>query len=214
MRHTKLVMKYGCWLLLMCVIFWGAAGSAACDRVFRIGVNESEPLYYKNEKYVYTGFVYDLVQEMTARTGCRFVPEQVNRSRVYLDLRTSRIDMAVVTIKNKLFDEIASFMPLYRFRREALVPVSRGRYSDFSQLLMDSDLRFAILPRAAFMFLAEEERRLTKEKRLITTPSLQEAEVRMLQKSLDEIRRDGTLKRLLAKYSSRPPEIEAALTPP
>lgn len=185
------------------VTLLGVAGHAACDRIFRIGVNESEPLYYKNEKFVYTGFVYDLVREMAARTGCRFVPEQMNRSRVYLDLRTSRIDMVVVTIKNRLFDEIALFIPLYRFRREALVPAGKGRYSDFNQLLMDPDLRFAILPRAAFLFTPEEEQRLTKEKRLVTTPSLQ--------KVLDEIRRDGTLKRFLARYSKRAPEVPADL---
>jgi polar amino acid transport system substrate-binding protein len=148
-----------------------------CVLTFRTAVNESEPLYFRDSKTQnFTGYSYDVLQELTRRTGCTFEAIVTNRSRAYQDLLASRTGIVGVTIRNSTFDKAGKFVALATVRREILVSrqFAKGR-TDFNELLNDPNIRFITLPGASFFFEAAEAQKLEKESRFVTTTSLDAA---------------------------------------
>jgi polar amino acid transport system substrate-binding protein len=148
-----------------------------CVLSFRTAVNESEPLYFRDSKTrKFTGYTFDILQELSRRTGCAFDAVVTNRSRAYQDLLASRTEIVGVTIKNSTFDKAGKFMALSSVKREILIssPFAKGRTS-FSELLNDPKVRFVVMPGASFFFEATESEKLEKESRFVTTTSLDAA---------------------------------------
>ncbi|WP_413587083.1 transporter substrate-binding domain-containing protein [Bdellovibrio sp. HCB274] len=146
-------------------------------------MNESEPLYFQApHSRNFTGVSYDTVNELRSRTSCKFAPIPMNRSRLLSELKSYRIDLVVVTIKNPVFDEVANFIPIQKVERQALTSEKiAAEHKTFQTLIDDPKVSFIVLPAAAYFFTAEETKKLSQAQRFITAPSLQ-ASYRSLKK--------------------------------
>lgn len=154
-----------------------ARAPTTCVLSFRTAVNESEPLYFRDAKTKsFTGYTFDILEQLNLRTGCTYQAVVTNRSRAYQDLLASRTEILGVTIRNSTFDKAGKFMVLSTVQREILISSSfaKGRTS-FSDLLSDPNIRFVILPGAYFFFEGDEAQKLEKESRFVTTTSLEAA---------------------------------------
>ncbi|QDK46864.1 hypothetical protein DOM22_17720 [Bdellovibrio sp. ZAP7] len=146
-----------------------------CQGSYRVAVNESEPLYFQEgSSKRYTGVSFDTVEELAKRTTCKFTAVPLNRSRLLSEIKSYRIDLVVVTIKNPIFDEYAQFIPIQKIHREALL-INKDKHKSFREVLTDTKIRFIILPAAAYFFTPDEVQMLTKAERFKTAPSLQAA---------------------------------------
>jgi polar amino acid transport system substrate-binding protein len=161
-------------ILMMGVQLQAETPTSRCVLTFRTAVNESEPLYFRDSvTHNFTGYTFDVLQELTRRTGCTFETVVTNRSRAYQDLLASRTEIVGVTIRNSTFDKAGKFMALATVRREILVSsqFAKGR-TNFNELFNDPNIRFITLPGASFFFEAAEAQKLEKESRFVTTTSL------------------------------------------
>ncbi|WP_413292569.1 substrate-binding periplasmic protein [Bdellovibrio sp. HCB185ZH] len=146
-----------------------------CQGSYRVAVNESEPLYFQEENSKkFTGVSFDTVEELAKRTTCKFTAVPLNRSRLLSEIKSYRIDLVVVTIKNPVFDEYAQFIPIQKVQREALL-INKENHKTFRDVLNDPKIHFIILPAAAYFFTTAEVETLTKADRFKTAPSLQAA---------------------------------------
>jgi hypothetical protein len=152
-----------------------APAAAPCIGSYKVALNESEPLYFQPENSrEFMGVSYDTVNELRARTTCKFSTIPMNRSRLLSEMKSYRVDLVVVTIKNPVFDEIANFIPIQQVQRQAFTSKKIAHeHKTFQELIDDPKVSFIVLPAAAFFFTAEESQKLTKAQRFITAPSLQ-----------------------------------------
>ncbi|WP_413585270.1 transporter substrate-binding domain-containing protein [Bdellovibrio sp. HCB274] len=169
-------MKFG-FVLTFIFILAGAvqAASLPCVGTYKVAVNESEPLYFRDgNAQRFIGASQDVLNELAVRTGCRFSVASLNRTRLISELKSFRIDLIVVTIKNPVFDELAGFIPMESIQREALVTVESGsKYKTVADLIKDPQIHFLILPALSVFFTKEESVKLRKEGRFITATSIQ-----------------------------------------
>ncbi len=169
--------------LLLAVAFqilFGTLYSTAavpCLGSYKVAVNESEPLYFRDPKAKkYIGVSQDLIDELSLRTTCKFTTLPLNRTRLISEMKSFRVDFIIVTVKNPVFDSIAKFISMETVSRAAFLSTeSKGKHQTFSDLLKDTHLRFVVLPALSIFFTKEELERLTKERRFITAPSIQSA---------------------------------------
>lgn len=149
--------------------------SPTCMGSYKVALNESEPLYFQPENSrELVGVSLDIVNELRTRTDCKFSTIPMNRSRLLSEMKSYRVDLVVVTIKNPVFDEIANFIPIQKVQRQALTSRKLAiEHKSFQDMIDDPKVSFIVLPAAAFFFTAEEALKLAKAQRLITAPSLQ-----------------------------------------
>ncbi|UYL08727.1 transporter substrate-binding domain-containing protein [Bdellovibrio sp. SKB1291214] len=148
---------------------------ATCMGSYKVAVNESEPLYFQPENSRdFVGVSLDTVNELRARTTCKFATIPINRSRLRSELRSYRVDLVVVTVQNPVFDEIANFVPIQKVQRQAFTSKAiANEHKTFQEMIDDPKVSFIVLPAAAFFFTSEEIKKLRKAERFITAPSLQ-----------------------------------------
>ena len=91
-------------------------------------------------------------------------------------MAATRIDLALVTIRNDRFDKIAKFFPIAPSTREvAAHRTTLKTHANVRSFIKDTKIKFIILPGASYFFTKDESEKLEKERRFITTTSLQEA---------------------------------------
>jgi len=154
-----------------------SVGNGACTDIYRVAVNESEPLYFRSDRTdSFSGLTQDVLRELEIRTGCKFEPVVFNRSKVYAEMQAFRVDLVLVTIRNPIYDKVAEFLPIATTMREVLISRSQLRaHKSFTSVINDPKIRFIVLPGVSFLFLATESHQLEKEGRFLTTTSLQSA---------------------------------------
>lgn len=159
------------WALL------STAHAQTCNVTLRTALNESEPLYFRvGDTKKYVGISSDVVAELRDRTDCGFDTIVVNRSKLYQEMSATRIDFALVTIRNDRFDKIAKFFPIAFTSRElAATRALIKTHPNVESFIKDSKIKFIILPGASYFFKKAESEKLEKESRYVTTTSLQEA---------------------------------------
>lgn len=148
-----------------------------CATTYRTAVNESEPLYYRDEAHnKFIGITADVIDELAKRTGCKFEVQPINRSKLYQDMASFRVDLALVTIRNERYDKVAKFLPIAKLQREVAGPKELLHvHSSIQDFINNIRVKFIILPGAPFFFTPAENERIEKEGRFLTTTSLQEA---------------------------------------
>jgi ABC-type amino acid transport substrate-binding protein len=146
-----------------------------CIGTYRVAVNESEPLYFRDgNAQRYIGASQDIIDELTTRTNCKFNAVLLNRSRLISDLKSFRIDLIIVTVRNPVFDSLASFMSIETVQRVALLATEHEtKHKTVADLINDSQIHFVVLPAVNIFFTSEEVERLSKARRFITAPTIQ-----------------------------------------
>ncbi|QDK39131.1 hypothetical protein DOE51_16825 [Bdellovibrio sp. NC01] len=169
-------------VILSALLFFGSRSFATvtaptCSTTYRTAVNESEPLYYRDDQHnKYVGISSDVIDELAKRTGCNFEAQQINRSKLYQEMSSFRVDLALVTIRNNRYDKVGKFLPITSIQREVAGPKELVHvHSSIQDFINNIRVKFIILPGAPFFFTPEESARLEKEGRFMTTTSLQEA---------------------------------------
>jgi polar amino acid transport system substrate-binding protein len=165
------------WILLV-FLFPSSFAQAAplpCLGIYKVALNESEPLYFRDwQAQRYVGASLDVVEQLAKRTSCQFNTVAMNRSRLVNEMKSYRMDLVVVTVRNETFDGIAKFVPLESVHREAVISADKGfRYKSFQDLLNDREIHFVILPAVTIFFTKEEVAKLYREGRFTTATSLQ-----------------------------------------
>lgn len=154
---------------------------APCERRFTVGLNNYEPLAYR-EKGRLRGLAVDLVEALQEKTGCKYLATEISRPAAIEQINKDRVDLLVLMVQSTEYESGGQFVPVYDSRRELTVlKSSYTKLKTIPQYINDEKIKFAYMISSRSVISEEEERRLLKSARLIGVPTPEEA-FKLLQK--------------------------------
>jgi polar amino acid transport system substrate-binding protein len=156
--------------LLILFVFVGHTVQARnCPRSYRVGVVYSEPIYFITDTKKIHGVGYDIVEELRRRTGCDFQIIELSRPSVVERIRSSAIDMSVLSIKTDAMDAVASFIPSHQSYR-AVAFASKFKGEVIKQAFEDKKVIFGSVIGNQGYYRTEEINHLRLNNRLKEFP--------------------------------------------
>lgn len=164
-----------CRLLLLTSVFLfstsGWCKETSCKRIFRVGALNNEPIYFRDDKGTLRGVLIELIDELRHRTGCDFEPSESSRPTLLANLRSSSIDLTLLSIKTDTMDQVASFIPMYLGKRAIIMNSSLAKKkTSLADALKDKKVIFGSLIGTSTYYKPAESELLHKEQRLIEFP--------------------------------------------
>ncbi|WP_168196360.1 ABC transporter substrate-binding protein [Bdellovibrio sp. NC01] len=133
-----------------------------------MGALNNEPIYFHDDKGVVRGVLIELIDELKRRTGCNFDPSESTRPMLVASLRSSAIDLTLISIKTPVMDQVASFIPMYLGTRAiVLAPQYAKKKTTLAEALKDKKIIFGSFIGATGYYKANEIEQLRKEQRLV-----------------------------------------------
>lgn len=180
LRGLVLMSTIEAMKLALVLLFFLMTGTSSvfakseCDKIFRVGGSNFEPLYYAPDGKRYVGIVADLVQELKRRTQCDFKVEPMTRARLLSALKLSQIDLIIAAGKNSAFDEYGEFLLIYETQREVVVWGDIALQDrSFEKLMANPTYKFLLVSTTNSFYSKHETDLLMKQRRLISTPDLE-----------------------------------------
>src|SRR3990167_1780704 len=107
-------------LIILLVCLQASASEPTCTRRFTVAVNNYAPQFFRDRLHRPQGLAHDLIETLQQRMGCMFIEKDVSRPVAVEQMKTARLDLAFLILRNREFDKFANFEPLYRTKRELL----------------------------------------------------------------------------------------------
>lgn len=165
-------MKLLLALILPVCFLWARPNDsvATCQKKFTVGVNNFAPFAFRvNGKL--QGLAHDVLSELSERTGCQFVMNEVSRPASVEDLKRGRLDMVALMVKSDDYLPYSEFLPLYKTTRMLAVLkanwVANKKIEDY---ISDSKIKFANVIGPKTVMSAGEEKKLVSAGRMVATP--------------------------------------------
>lgn len=159
----------GILLTVLCQTLLSPA-QAKCERTFRVGVIQNEPLYFL-DKNVARGSVLDILEELRKRTGCDFQILEMSRPSLVEKIRNSSVDISILSIRTPTMDTVGKFIQMFRsYRAVILAPELQKKRYDLHQALADKSVIFGSFIGTQGYFLNDEITRLREQGRIRDFP--------------------------------------------
>ncbi|MNT18213.1 Bacterial extracellular solute-binding protein, family 3 [compost metagenome] len=164
--------------VLSAVIFASASECFAesCHSKFKTGVNIDSPFFKRDSTGRSSGLAFDILEEISKRSGCQFIGSPVNFARAYEDFKYSRMDVFAITFPNPEWGRFAEHKIVYSSDRVLLLR-KQGAPKEIvlSDLMKDKKIKFSGVIGAVLFFTPEEHAQLIREKRLVEAPDADSA---------------------------------------
>lgn len=151
----------------------------ACTRRYVVAVNSYAPQFYRDGLNRPQGLAHELIESLQQRMGCVFIEKDLSRTVAVEQMKTARLDLAFLILKNSEYDKSANFKPLYRTKRELLV--QKSAYTTGKSLhdyYVDKKIIYGSYIGSRIALTTDEESTLFKSHRLLESvdlPSLYES---------------------------------------
>ncbi len=143
---------------------------AKCERTFRVGVINNEPLYFLTKEGA-RGSMLDTIEELGKRTGCHFEILEMSRPTLVERLKNASVDITVLSIKTRTMDRVGNFIQMFRsYRAVVFSPDLQKQKYDLKQALADKSVIFGSFIGTQGYFKSEEIDLLREQKRVREFP--------------------------------------------
>jgi polar amino acid transport system substrate-binding protein len=126
---------------------WVHAGPVQCGQTpIRLAFYDFGLFYFEDADKRAAGIDKDLVDELIARTGCKFETQLMSRARIWADLANGSLDMSVSGIQNAERDQFAWFVPYLTMKNYAVVHGNVGKTVHAADdFLVSRSLKFGVV---------------------------------------------------------------------
>jgi ABC-type amino acid transport/signal transduction systems, periplasmic component/domain len=156
-------------LISLSLLILGQSASAAdCKFKYKTGVNE-DSAYFKRESSGQTsGLAWDILQEISRRTGCEFQGAPMNFSRALVEMESSRIDLFAIVYQIPDWSKVAEHHLVYGSDRVILMRQEGAPKTILlSQIMKNKNIKFGNVIGAVLFFSPAEIAQLEKEGRIV-----------------------------------------------
>jgi ABC-type amino acid transport substrate-binding protein len=160
-------------LIILLAYLPALAEEPSCARRFFVAVNNYAPHFYRDGLNRPQGLTHDLIESLQQRMGCVFIEKDLSRPVAMEQMKSARLDLAFLILRNREFDKSANFETLYRTKRELLVQKSvYASGKSLHDLLTDKKIVFGNFIGSRTALTMEEEAELFKNHRLLESVDL------------------------------------------
>ena len=148
-----------------------------CVSQFRVTVNSFAPLFVRDQSGKSSGLSYDLLMELSKRSGCSFVIEPSSFPRAFTDLSQSRSDFYAFGLQMDEWKKFASYDVLYTMARVLIVNRNAVASSNIKidDILKDKKIKFADTIGSPFFLKPHEREMLKAQGRLLELTNPEQA---------------------------------------
>ncbi|WP_413293121.1 transporter substrate-binding domain-containing protein [Bdellovibrio sp. HCB185ZH] len=161
-----------CGVVLVVILSQASLSRAIskCERTFRVGVIENEPLYYLEQNEA-RGSMLDTIAELRKRTGCGFEVLEMSRPTLVERMKNASVDITVLSIKTPTMDKVGRFIQMFRsYRAVTFAPDLQKKNYDLQQALADKAVVFGSFIGTQGYFKEEEISLLREQGRIRQFP--------------------------------------------
>ncbi|QDK38920.1 ABC transporter substrate-binding protein [Bdellovibrio sp. NC01] len=164
-------MKFLVLALLSVAMLWARTDdSPNCQRKYVVSVNDYAPLAYR-ENGKLRGLAHDIVSEISLRTRCPFMENEVSRPASIDELKRGHSDIVALVPKTPEFEANGTFIPVYKSSRVLLVSKSVwAANKKISDYVNDDKIKFVHMIGAKLSVIGVDENKMVVGGRLIGTP--------------------------------------------
>lgn len=164
-------MKFLVSALLSVAMLWARTDdSPNCQRKFQVSVNDYAPFAYRENGRLH-GLSHDIIAEISLRTRCPYMENEMSRPTAVEDLKRGHSDIVALVPKAAEFESAGTFIPIYKSTRILLV--SKAVWSankKVADYVNDEKIKFVHMIGARISVEGVDEMKLVASGRLLGTP--------------------------------------------
>ena len=161
------------FLLLGLLLYTQTLFAAAdCKFKYKTGVNEDSAFFKRDASGVASGLAWDILEEISKRTGCEFQGTPMNYVRALEEFRFSKIDVFALVTPQQDWNPFAEHFSVYVSDRVMVVRKDMTpKKLDLESVLNSKHIKFADIIGTSLFFTPEEKFKLEKEDRIVRFPN-------------------------------------------